>query len=253
MNTPILTAVIVDDEPEAINMLSALIDRIDDLEITGTTSRPEQSLSLCLKLRPDIVFLDIQMPETDGLQVLMSLHEHQFFPAAIFTTAWDQYSLKAIKAGALDYLLKPIDRTELATAIQKVRDQKTAHSIEDRIESLERAVKNHRKLKFNTRSGFILIHPDEIFYIQADANYSEIFLSEVQREVVSMNLGALEPLLPEQFIRISRSIIINSTWLTKLSGVQKKCWLKKDNEEKEFCVPEKQMGELKRKVGGVRR
>jgi DNA-binding LytR/AlgR family response regulator len=63
-----------------------------------------------------------------------------------------------------------------------------------------------------------------------------------------MNLGAVEALLPEQFIRISRSIIINSTWLTKLSGVNKKCWLRKENEEMEFCVPEKQMGELKRRV-----
>ena len=118
-------------------------------------------------------------------------------------------------------------------------------SIEQRIESLERAVKNHRKLRFNTRSGFMMIHPDEIFYIEADANYSEIFYNKTQREVVSMNLGAVEALLPEQFIRISRSIIINSTWLTKLSGVQKKCWLKKDIEEMEFCVPEKQMAILK--------
>lgn len=108
--------------------------------------------------------------------------------------------------------------------------------------------KNHRKLRFNTRSGFLMIHPDEIFYIEADANYSEIYYNKAKRDVVSMNLGAVEALRPEQFIRISRSIIINSTWLTKLSGVSKKCWLCKDNEEAAFCVPEKQMGELKRRV-----
>jgi DNA-binding LytR/AlgR family response regulator len=244
-----LTAVIIDDEPEAINGLLALASGIEHLEIAGTTYHPEKAVSLCLKTRPDIVFLDINMPGKDGFAVLQELHEHGFHPYTIFTTAWDQFTLQAIKAGALDYLLKPIDKKELQSAVQKAMDNKASHSIEQRIESLERAVKNHRKLRFNTRSGFIMIHPDEIFYIEADANYSEIWYNKTHREVVSMNLGAVEALLPEQFIRISRSIIINSTWLTKLSGVQKKCWLRKENEEKEFCVPEKQMGELKRRAG----
>lgn len=246
MKPTTLTAVIIDDEPEAINGLQVLVNGIVNLEITGTTTHPEKAVGLCLKTRPDIIFLDINMPEKDGFAVLQELHEHRFHPYTIFTTAWDQYTLQAIKAGALDYLLKPIDRKELQAAVQKASDNKASHSIEQRIESLERAVKNHRKLRFNTRSGFIMIHPDEIFYIEADANYSEIYLSLNQREVVSMNLGAVEALLPEQFIRISRSIIINSTWLTKLSGVQKKCWLRKENEEKEFCVPEKQMATIKR-------
>ena len=241
-----LTAVIIDDEPEAIKGLLALVSDIENLEISGTSSQPEKAVGLCLKTRPDIVFLDINMPGTDGFAVVQELHEHHFFPYTIFTTAWDQFTLQAIKAGAFDYLLKPIDRKELRAAVQKAMDNKASHSIEQRIESLERAVKNHRKLRFNTRSGFIMIHPDEIFYIEADANYSEIFYNKTKREVVSMNLGAVEAMLPEHFIRISRSIIINSTWLTKLSEVQKKCWLRKDNEEQEFSVPEKQMATIKR-------
>ncbi|MHC1776857.1 MAG: LytR/AlgR family response regulator transcription factor [Lentimicrobium sp.] len=245
MKPTTLTAVIIDDEPEAINGMLALANGIEHLEITGTTTHPEKAVSLCLKTRPDIIFLDINMPGKDGFAVVQELHEHQFHPYTIFTTAWDQFTLQAIKAGALDYLLKPIDRKELVDAVQKAMDNKASHSIEQRIESLEKAVKNHRKLRFNTRSGFIMIHPDEIFYIEADANYSEIFYNKTKREVVSMNLGAVEALLPEQFIRISRSVIINSAWLTKLSGVQKKCWLRKESEEKEFCVPEKQMAFLK--------
>jgi DNA-binding LytR/AlgR family response regulator len=246
MKQTTLTAVIIDDESEAINGMQVLANGIESLEITGTTSHPDKAVSLCLKTRPDIVFLDINMPGKDGFAVLNELHEHQFFPYTIFTTAWDQFTLQAIKAGALDYLLKPIDRKELQIAVQKANDNKISHSIEQRIESLERAVKNHRKLRFNTRSGFIMIHPDEIFFIEADANYSEIYYSETKREVVSMNLGLVEALLPEQFIRISRSVIINSTWLTRLSGVNKKCWLRKSNEEKEFCVPEKQIATIKR-------
>jgi DNA-binding LytR/AlgR family response regulator len=191
-----LTAVIIDDEPEAINGLLALANGIEYLEIAGTTTHPEKAVSLCLKTRPDIVFLDINMPGKDGFEVLKELHEHQFHPYTIFTTAWDQFTLQAIKAGALDYLLKPIDKKELQAAVQKAIDNKASHSIEQRIESLEKAVKNHRKLRFNTRSGFIMIHPDQIFYIEADANYSEIWYNKTQREVVSMNLGAVEALLP---------------------------------------------------------
>jgi DNA-binding LytR/AlgR family response regulator len=240
-----LTAVIIDDEPEAINGLLALVSEIEQIEITGTTSNPDKAQSLCLKTRPDVLFLDISMPVKDGFAVLEQLHEYNFYPYTIFTTAFDQFTLQAIKAEAFDYLLKPIDKKELNTAVQKAIENKASRSIEQRIESLERAVKNHRKLRFNTRSGFIMIHPDEIFYILADANYSDIFLSANKREVVSMNLGAVEELLPEQFIRISRSIIINSTWLTRISGVNKKCQLRKDNDEVEFCVPEKQMALLK--------
>ncbi|KAF5054397.1 Transcriptional regulatory protein BtsR [anaerobic digester metagenome] len=248
MKTSALTAVVIDDEQEAINGLLALVKDIKNLEIAGTTTQPEKAVNLCLKARPDILLLDISMPGMDGFAVLSALHELNFYPYPIFTTAYDHFTLQAIKAGALDYLMKPIDKKELYEALRKAEANKASHNIEQRIESLEKALKNHHKLRFNTRSGFIMIHPDEIFYIEADANYSEIFYNKTKREVVSMNLGAVEALLPEQFIRISRSIIINSTWLTKLSGVQKKCWLRKENEEKEFCVPEKQMGELKRKV-----
>ena len=248
MNPITLTAVIIDDEPGAINLLLALTSEIENLQITGTSSNPDKAQSLCLKTRPDVLFLDISMPGKDGFAVLEQLHDYNFYPYTIFTTAYDHFSLQAIKAGAFDYLLKPIDKMELFAAIQKAINNKVSHSIEQRIESLERAVKNHRKLRFNTRSGFIMIHPDEIFYILADANYSDIYLSATKREVVSMNLGVVEALLPEQFIRISRSIIINSTWLTRISGVNKKCQLRKQHDEVEFCVPEKHMGELKRKI-----
>lgn len=249
MNQPTLRAFIIDDEEEAINSLLILTQDIDNLEISGTATDPEKSIRMCLKIKPDIVFLDINMPGKDGFRVLQELHDHHFFPYAIFTTAWDNYTLKALKSGALDYLLKPIDKADLLTAIKKAKDDRNSHSIELRLELLERAIRNHRKLRFNTRSGFILIHPEDIFYIEADANYSEIYFSTNQREVVSMNLGLIESMLPEEFIRISRSVIINSTYLTRLSGVSRKCSLSKNNVEKEFCIPEKQMKELKLKIG----
>lgn len=244
-----LSAIIIDDEPEAILSLQILLKNIAEVEVKGSTTEPEKALMLCKQHKPDILFLDIKMPGEDGFEVLEEIYSHNFRPYVIFTTAFDEYALKALKAGAFEYLLKPVDNTELNTVMQKILREKESHSLEKRIEELERSINNHRKLRFNTRSGFILIHPDDIFYIEADANYSEIFLSKEKREIVSMNLGAIEVMLPKQFIRISRSTIINSHYISKISGVNKICYLNKNNEELVFNIPEKQMPEIKRKIG----
>jgi len=241
-----LTAFIVDDEPECIRLLELLIDGMEGLSVVATASQPEKVLSLYLKTRPDIIFLDVQLGNMTGLDVLAELHEHNLYPVVVFTTAFEKYALPAIRAGAFDYLLKPIDQQELSNVIHKIRNNRQAHDLENRISSLEKVVKNHHKLRFNTRSGLILIHPDDIFYIESSANYAEIYFSLQKREVVSMNIGALEEMLPEQFIRISRFHIINSTWLSKLSGINKKCLLMKDGEEISLPIPEKHLPDIKR-------
>jgi len=249
MNASILTTVIIDDELEAIFPLEKLIKAITGFQVIEKITDPVKALPALLKNKPDVVFLDIQMPGLTGFEVLKLIRENDLNPYIIFTTAFDQYAIKAIRAGAFDYLLKPIDPDELSEVLKKVKSDFKTQSLQQRVEQLEKSIQNHRKLRFNTRSGYILLHPDEILYIEADANYSEIFLSKAQCEVVSMNLGAVEETLPHQFIRISRSIIINSNYLVKVSGVNKRCILKKSNEEIEFCIPEKHMPLLRKKIG----
>lgn len=238
---------IIDDEREAVMALEILLKNIAEVDLKGSTTDPAKALSLCQQYKPDLLLIDITMPGKDGFGVLEELFFHNYRPYVIFTTAFDQFALKALKAGAFEYLLKPVDSAELNNAIQKVLRDKDSHNLEKRIDELEIAVNNHRKLRFNTRSGFILINPDDIFYIEADANYSEIYLSREKSEVVSLNLGAVEAMLPRQFIRISRSIIINSHYISKISGVNKSCHLKKDNEELSFSIPGKLMAEIRKK------
>jgi DNA-binding LytR/AlgR family response regulator len=240
-----LTAIIIDDEPEAITNLEKLAQGVAGLTIAGSTTKPEKALSLFLKARPDLLFLDIQMPGMNGFDVLKELHDNKLNPYIIFTTAFDNHAIQAIKAGAFDYLLKPIDPDELIVAIEKVHNDIELHSLEQRINSLERVVHNHRKLRFNTRSGYLLIHPDEIFYIQADWNYSEIYLSKEKHEVISMTLGAVEELLPkETFVRINRSIIINRNFITKIQTSKRLCHLNKDGEECSFTITESHLKQL---------
>lgn len=245
MNTR-LSAIIIDDEPEAIISLEIMLNNLAEIIVTGSTIFPGKALSLYKETMPDLVFLDINMPGIDGFAVLDEILSHNYHPYVIFTTGHNEYALKALKAGVFDYLLKPFNSNELECAVQRVLKHKDSHNLEKRIEELEKAVQHRCKLRFNTRSGLILIHPDDILYIEADANYSEIHFSKEKWEVVSMNLGTVEAMLPRQFIRISRSLIVNSYYLSKISGVNKTCYIKKDKEELAFSIPEKQMPEIKR-------
>jgi two-component system LytT family response regulator len=249
MNSETLSVVIIDDEPRAIEYLRIMLEKMAGVKVVAGISDPQLAVATLLRLQPHLLMLDIQMPVITGFDVLKQLKMNGLKPYTIFVTAFDQYAIQAIKAGAFDYLLKPVDPDELAEAIAKVKSDYPQHNLEHRLELLENELNSHRKIRFNTRSAYILLHPVEIMYIEADANYSEIYLSKQKREVVSMNLGAVEAMLPKQFIRISRSVIINSDYLVKVSGVNKRCKLKKDEEEIEFTIPEKQMAELKRAIG----
>jgi two-component system LytT family response regulator len=237
MITKPLKAIIIDDEPEAIVNLETLATGISGLEICGSSSNPGKALSLFLKSQPDILFLDIQMPGMNGFDVLKELHDHQLNPYTIFTTAYDHHAIQAIKAGAFDYLLKPIDPEELSLAIEKVLAHRELHRLEQRMNSLEQVVHNHRKLKFNVRGGSVFIHPDDIVYIRAEWNYSDIYLSKQKHEFISMNLGSLQDLLPkDMFVRISRSIIINKTYISKIQTTKRICYLVKNGEEYNFPI-----------------
>jgi len=245
MNQNFNKAIIIDDEPEAIKHLEFQLADFKNIEVVATISDPRLALAKIIRYAPQIIFLDIQMPHLNGFDVINMVKASNLKPCIIFVTAYDIYAIKAVKAGAFDYLLKPVDKSELKVAIDNAHNHLQANDLNHRIELLEQSVKSNRKIRFNTRSAYILLHPSEIFYIEADANYSEIFLTKTKREVVSMNLGTIEAALPSQFIRISRSIIINSDYLTKVSGVQRTCYLMKDGEEICIEIPKQNISDLK--------
>lgn len=236
---------IVDDEPEAITMLKMLTDDIETIEITGTTCDPDKVLSAYLKATPDLLLLDIHLGTRTGFEVLQELHEHKLFPLVIFTTAHDQYLLKAIRAGAFDYLLKPIDKTELIEALIKVERQLSDHHIEHRIEALEKALESKKKMKLNTRTETIYLEPDDILYIEADWSYSTVYLVNGKRETISMNIGSLEKTLPDgKFFRINRSIVIQLSSIQMIDRKAKKCHIKLDGQEKIFPISYNRIVEL---------
>ena len=186
------------------------------------------------------------MPEMTGFEVVKQLHTCGARPFIVFVTAFDQFAIKAIKAGAFDYLLKPVEEDELLSVIGRIHMERGVPDMSFRLHQIEKVINNQRKIIFSTRSGYFMLRPEEILYIEASSNYSEVHLVVPRREVVSMNLGAVQEVLPSQFIRISRSVIINSDYLVKVSGANKRCVLKAGTEEIEFSIPEKQLPELRK-------
>ncbi|WP_231492008.1 LytTR family DNA-binding domain-containing protein [Pedobacter sp. Leaf170] len=221
----VLKAIIVDDEEFARSSLFFLLQQnCPDVEITGIARSVAEAKDILAHHSIDLIFLDIAMPGGNGFELIPDAQLHN--AAVIFTTAYDQYALKAIKANALDYLLKPIDIDELKTAVEKVALHTKLHQASDnkdeRITNLASSLSNRneiRKLTLPYGQGFKMVDIDDIIYIEADSNYSVFHLSNHDKITVSKVLREFEEILPsEQFVRIHKSSIINLNHLKEYNS-----------------------------------
>ena len=194
-----MKAVIVDDERLARLELRRLLAAHPDVEIVGEARNGEDALALIPKLAPDLVFLDIQMPGMSGFDLLEKLEE---VPQVIFTTAFDQYAVRAFEVNALDYLLKPIAPERLATALSRVRPAAGPGKLE----------------RVFVRDGdrcWIVPVPD-IFLLESEGNYTRVCFG-AERPLIRRSLNALEAQLdPAKFFRAGRRQIINLQWIQKV-------------------------------------
>ncbi len=226
MEKETIKAIIVDDEPEARDIIASLLADFSEVEVLSKDGSVDQALESVKKHKPDLVFLDIDMPGKDGFQLLSSLKRAQIQPAIIFVTAYNQFAIDAIKHAAFDYLLKPVDIDELKLSIQRYRDEVMTKASLGRIENLLLSLQQE-KLKFSSRTGTLYLNPSDIIYCQADGNYTDLMLTENKKQTVSINLGRLAEILPGNlFKKISRSLIINSQYLTEMNRKEKACKLK---------------------------
>jgi len=232
-----VTAMIVDDEDHCIKSLHDYILSDPRISVVASVTDPVPATAEIIEKKPDLLFLDIQMPGKSGFDILGEIHRAGVKPCVIFVTAFENFAIQAIKASAFDYLLKPVDRTELAVAVERAINQINGREPE-RNYSLLLEMTSRKKLKFNTAGGFFLIDPSDIVYIQADWNYSEIHLGKEKYEVVVVNLGEIEKMLPpSEFARISRSVIVNLKYLSKVQRIKRLCILNKDGEVFQFRIP----------------
>lgn len=207
-----LKAVIVDDEPKAIQGLTwELTNFSNEIEIVKTFSIPEDALLYLGDNTPDCLFLDIQMPTMDGFQFLEQLNQKDI--AVVFTTAYDEYAIKALKNEALDYLLKPVDSDDLQETILKIKKFRSRVVNSDKIEDILinfTNTKNKKKITINTDGKLLFLNIEDIIFVESDGNYSTIFLIDGQKVLVTKKLKEVNALLPEgDFFRIHNSFVIN--------------------------------------------
>jgi two-component system LytT family response regulator len=206
-------ALVVDDEPLAREIIREMIRRDQEVEITGECGNGADAVAAIEALRPDIVFLDIQMPEMDGFAVIEAVGAKNM-PAVIFVTAYDQYAVSAFKVHALDYILKPFDWERFRDALQRAKSQVRGESdLSDKLDALLDQMRKKQvyaeRLIIKTDGRVIFLRVEEIDWIEAEGNYVRLHVgkdSYLQRDTI----GGMEAKLdPAGFPRIHRSAIVN--------------------------------------------
>jgi two-component system, LytTR family, response regulator len=210
-----IQVLIADDEPLARERLRTLLTGEDWLDIVAECQNGQEAAESILKLQPDLVFLDIQMPGATGFDVIEAVGPDKM-PLVVFVTAFDKYALKAFDVHALDYLLKPFDRERFHQALERARqqiDRRSTGDLERRLLELVQDLKGppHRLERFVIKSGgrVFFVRADEIDWIEAAGNYVKLHVAN-EAHLFRETMNALEAQLdPDTFFRIHRSHIVN--------------------------------------------
>lgn len=213
-----MKAILVDDEKYSIEILRVMIAKfLPDVEIVASCMDPVQAIEQIRVLKPEIVFLDVQMPRLTGFQLLQQTRRTDF--EVIFITSSEEYALEALKAGAIDYLLKPVQPDELKQAYQKVVDKKDNNRQLDRLlHYLKPEKPKSRRIALTASDHLVFVDTGDIIYCESDSNYTTFFLPKGEKVVISKTLKDVEELLPrEDFFRIHASYLINTKHVTKFT------------------------------------
>jgi len=203
----IFRAVIVDDEEVARERLGNLLATRHDVKIVGEADSVSSAATLCASMRPDLVFLDVQMPKGDGFSLLEKLDSP--LPAIIFVTAYDKYALRAFEINAVDYLLKPVNRDRLSHALERVVHRPPSAKDGILLESDRVFLESPSR----TRVAFVT----EISGIEASENYTNVILADGTAEFLREKMTAWEARLPGSiFVRAHRSVIVNLKHVRKV-------------------------------------
>ncbi len=212
-----LRVLIVDDEPLARDLLRTMLSKVGGLDIIGESGDGADAITKIEALKPDLVFLDIQMPEGSGFDVVRAL-DPEMLPAIVFVTAFDQYALKAFEVHALDYLLKPYDLERLSAAVTRAqrvlsrpRSDRDAENqrVRDLLASMRMEAVQSQRLVIREGERTILQRVDGIDWIEADAKYARVHTTDRTYTVRETMRNIEARLDPARFLRVSRSAIVN--------------------------------------------
>ena len=215
--------IIIEDEYSPRQVLREKLEQnFPDMEIIAECKNAETALIEVLRLHPDLLFLDIQMPGKNGLWLadeLMRMKVDTFTPPdIIFTTGYTypEYLLKAFEMAAIDYIIKPVSVARLEKAIERFRERVGKNN---GLQNLMSAINDEKLLKLKSYNGLFLLRPDDIVYIEADFDYACSYFADGTKEEVFERLGEIEKKLPpETFLRAGKSVIVNRKYIRKITN-----------------------------------
>lgn len=206
-----IRTIIIDDESKGRQALQNLMMRhCPEIQVVASCGNAKDAIDAIEELRPDLIFLDVEMPDKSGLEMLSDLQEIDF--QIIFTTAHSQYAIEAFKHGAIAFLLKPVEVVELRKAVERAKENihSPTQPIENNLLSNQQAQLRSSKLVLSTQEGMYIIPISEIIYCESDGNYTRFFCEQNISVLISKKLGDYEKLLSSHgFYRIHRQCLVN--------------------------------------------
>lgn len=211
--------VIIDDEPLARSIVAEYLQAHSDLELVAECNNGFEGVKAIMQHKPDLIFLDIQMPKINGFEMLEILDET---PCVIFTTAFDEFAIKAFEANAVDYLLKPFDKTRFDIALKKWKEQKSSEKeIDALLENTNKQPEEKNRIVVRNGSDIQIVPTSDIVYIEAYDDYVKIFTKDsyyLKKKTMSYYEQTLDS---SMFFRTHRSFIINLQQLNKIEPLEK--------------------------------
>jgi two-component system, LytTR family, response regulator len=208
-----IKAIIIDDEKNGAEVLQILLTQnCPNIDIISVNYTPETGIKNILDLKPDLIFLDIEMPTATGFDVIAATKEIDY--EIIFTTAYEHYAIKALKANAVDYLLKPIDVDELIKAVETAKrkiESKQSQDYQHHLSILlEKLSITSKKVAIPSSDGVMLVASDEISHLASDSNYTNVYLKTGKKMMISKTLKSMEEQLKHlHFIRVHSAHLVN--------------------------------------------
>lgn len=245
-NIPI-SAIIIDDDPEAIYLLEMYLRQFPSVRILGKSTYPEEGLEMIIKEFPDLVFLDIDMPDMTGLQVAESFRNKNFHSEVVFTTAYQHYAYQALTIQPLDFLTKPFCLTDLKQVVDKYIAKVEKKKQEHKMDLFIQAQTNPAQVLLPTLHALLFVDIKDIVLIKAKINSTEVFLKDGTMEIVTRRISNLISLLNSSlFFQINRGTYVNLNYLSRIDKKKSICVIRYNDSTLEEAITKTNLNNFKK-------
>ncbi|MDP2336455.1 MAG: LytTR family DNA-binding domain-containing protein [Bacteroidota bacterium] len=226
MDSTNISAIIIDDETDAISLLEMYLRQFPYITVTGKETHAQKGLELAKETLPELVFLDIDMPEMNGLQVAKLIQSENFYSEIVFTTAYQHYAYDALGIEPLDFLTKPFCIDDLEVVIQKYNTKIKKKKLDQKRDQFIHSRTNSPKIKLPANHGVLIIDIKDIVILRSKGNNCDVYIQDGKIETITRNLYIVINLLNSPaFVKINRSTYININFLQRVEKKNNRCIL----------------------------